>query len=237
MHDGGGANDVAAECCADGLVAEADAEKGYTPFDGVDEGNGDACVVGGAGSGGDDDAVGGEAECFVDGEFVVAADGGFFTGFADVLDQVVGEGVVVVDYKNHPCGGLLCRDVTAGFERGGQPEQGFVVLGHGDAAPCHDGAGGFGCFVGVAGFGVVAAAPAEGWNLPGWKAAAEDVGGHAGYGAGVEAGVDGAFGVFSYQQSEELHAGFVLLCADPELDEAVVVAEVAGGGAGSEVAP
>jgi hypothetical protein len=39
-------------------------------------------------------------------DLIVAADFNLRAQFADVLDQVVGEGIVVIEYENH-CGPLL----------------------------------------------------------------------------------------------------------------------------------
>ena len=64
----------------------------------------DAGFGGGAGAGGDADALGGEAGDFLDGDFVVALHEGIGAEFAEVLDEVVGKGVVVVDDEEHRAG-------------------------------------------------------------------------------------------------------------------------------------
>ena len=57
-------------------------------------------ILGTAGSGTDQDAVGGELVDLVDGERVVAVDDGLGTELTEVLDEVVDERVVVVDHEN-----------------------------------------------------------------------------------------------------------------------------------------
>ena len=48
-------------------------------------------------SGRDDDAVGAEGLDFSEGDFVVAADFDLGAQFSEILDEVVGEGIVVVE--------------------------------------------------------------------------------------------------------------------------------------------
>jgi hypothetical protein len=101
MHELRGTDDVAAEGCADGLMAEADAEDGDFSGHVADELYGDAGFVRGAGTRGKNDAVGCKRLDLLRGEVVVAADDDVGAELAHVLDEVEGEGVVVVEDENH----------------------------------------------------------------------------------------------------------------------------------------
>jgi len=67
----------------------------------LDEFDGDTGFFGRARAGGDDDAIGLAADDVVDGDFVVAMDFDLATELAEVLGEVVGEGVVVVEEEDH----------------------------------------------------------------------------------------------------------------------------------------
>jgi hypothetical protein len=106
VHELGSADYVAAEGCTDGLMAEADAEDGDDGGDSgagkvLDEPDADAGVLRSAGAGRDEDAVGMQGFDFGGGELVVAADDHLGAQLAHVLDEVVGEGVVVVEDEYH----------------------------------------------------------------------------------------------------------------------------------------
>src|SRR4051794_23091552 len=92
------ADDGAAEGLGERLVAQADAERRDAglgkPLDDLEA---DARLVRGARAGRDDDAVGPSLEQLVDVRGVVAHDVELAPQLAQVLDEVVGEGVVVVD--------------------------------------------------------------------------------------------------------------------------------------------
>src|SRR4029077_15949871 len=70
--DGGSADNRSAKSLTDGLVTQADAQDGEGATQGVDGGQGDAGLVGGAGARGDDQAVVGTQ--LLDGGLVVAED-------------------------------------------------------------------------------------------------------------------------------------------------------------------
>ena len=97
------------------LVAEADAEDGFFSGEGFYYVEGDAGFGGRAGAGGEEDAVGVEGEGFGGGDLVVAEDALFDAELAVVLDQVVGEGVVVIDDEEH--GGLITGGMGGGSSR------------------------------------------------------------------------------------------------------------------------
>ncbi len=101
VHDFFRADDFAAERVADGLMAEANAENGNFSGETLDDGHAQAGFARRAGAGRNNDALGTHARDFVESDFVVAADGEFLPQLAEVLRQVVGEGVVVVEQQEH----------------------------------------------------------------------------------------------------------------------------------------
>ena len=101
VHELMGTNDLAAEGFADGLVAETDAEDGSLSGHVADERNENARLAGSARAGREQDAIGMESFHFFNGELVVAANDDVGTQFAKVLDEVVSEGVVVVEDEDH----------------------------------------------------------------------------------------------------------------------------------------
>src|SRR6185437_6491014 len=109
VHELGGTDDLGTEGRADGLMAEADAEGGDLLVgrqrgEALDERDEDAGVLRCAGAGREDDSRGAQGDNFVGGDLVVAFDDDLaLTQFADVLDEVVGEGVVVVEDEDHRC--------------------------------------------------------------------------------------------------------------------------------------
>src|SRR6266478_8493303 len=95
------ARDRGAVRLADRLVPQADAEdrrRGAEPPDDVER---HARLVGIAGSGRDHDALGLERDDRLAGQSVVAHDLERRAQLAEILDEVVGEGVVVVDDEDH----------------------------------------------------------------------------------------------------------------------------------------
>ena len=101
MHQTIGAHDIAAIDLTDRLVAEADAKNrcGGSKF--ADEFERDACFVGCAGAGRDADAF--RLECFhlVHRDHVIAENFHLRSKLAEILDEVVGEGVVVIEDEEH----------------------------------------------------------------------------------------------------------------------------------------
>ena len=101
VHQLGRADHVAAKGRADGLVAEADAENRNLAGHVADEVDGDAGLLRRAGAGREEDAVRVQGFDLVRGQLVVAADDDVGAELAHVLDEVVGEGVVVVEDEDH----------------------------------------------------------------------------------------------------------------------------------------
>ena len=84
-------------------MAEADAEDGEFWAEVADDVVADAAFAGSAGAGGDDDVSRLQVLDLLDGDFVVAEDFDCLPGadFAQLLDEVVGEGIVIVDEDDH----------------------------------------------------------------------------------------------------------------------------------------
>jgi len=121
VHDMPSADDVAAEGLADALVAQADAEDRDLAGEAFDGGQRDTRFVGRAGSGREYDARRGIFGDLVGVDLVVAVDPYLFAQLAEVLHQVVGEGVVVVDHEQHDGLNLLARLGSASNEHPGYP--------------------------------------------------------------------------------------------------------------------
>ena len=112
VHRGGRADDVAAECLADRLMAEADAEDRDSPRGGGDEVQADAGLVRSAGTGGEHDRFRLAREGVAYGELVVAHDLAPGANVAQEVDEVEGEAIVVVDQQDHgdaSCAGSVGR--------------------------------------------------------------------------------------------------------------------------------
>ncbi len=101
VHQSSGTDDFAAENVAHALVAEADAKHRKAWTKGSDDVIGDASFIWGARAWRDADAFGMEGLNFGEGDLVVAFDEQIGTEFAEVLDQIVGERVVVIDDQQH----------------------------------------------------------------------------------------------------------------------------------------
>ena len=102
VDDLAGADDLAAEGLADRLVAEADADERRAGLGGGgDQREADAGVVGGAGAGGEQDGGGAHRHRRLHVDLVVAADLRVGPELAQVVEEVVGEAVVIVDQEQH----------------------------------------------------------------------------------------------------------------------------------------
>lgn len=101
MHESVSADDVTAEGGAHALVTEADAQQGDTSGEVSDSGDGDTGLIGGTGSGRYDDVVRVEGFDLIQRDLIVAHDADFLTQFSEVLDEVIGKGVVVIDHEEH----------------------------------------------------------------------------------------------------------------------------------------
>ncbi len=106
VHKMRGANDVAAECRADGLVPEANAENGHFAGEVPNQINTDARLLRRAGAGGNHDAPGSHFLELGDGDLIIAANFNLGAQFSEILNQVVGKRVVVVENEDHGAGSL-----------------------------------------------------------------------------------------------------------------------------------
>ena len=101
VHEFGCTDDLAAEGGSDGLMTEADAENGRFARHALDERHEDAGFLRRAGAGRKQDSFGMERLDLVDGKLVVAANDHLRAEFTEVLNEVVGEGIVVVENEDH----------------------------------------------------------------------------------------------------------------------------------------
>ena len=98
------AHDPAAERRADGLVPEADTEDGQLAGEVADRLDRNAGLRGRARAGGNHEAIGLARRDAFDGDFVIAKHFHLGAQFTEVLHQVEGEAVVVVDHEEFHCG-------------------------------------------------------------------------------------------------------------------------------------
>ena len=105
MHAAVGARDAAAEDFGEALVAQADAQNGDGAGEAFDSVVADTGIGGRAGTGGDDQMGWAKIGKRFGGGGIVADDMDmwFFVKGSDGLDEVVGEGIVIVDdeYGGH----------------------------------------------------------------------------------------------------------------------------------------
>ena len=92
-------HDLAAERLADRLMAQADAENRHLPASLLDDFQRHAGLVRRARPGRDHDALRRQLANLLDRQLVVARDAHVLTQLAEVLHEVVGEAVVVVDHQ------------------------------------------------------------------------------------------------------------------------------------------
>jgi hypothetical protein len=92
----------AAEMLANGLMAEADTEQGAARLGaGTDQFEADASFIGGAGTGGNEDGVRARRQGFGSGERVITFHADFCAQFNQIMHQIEGEAVIIVDDEDH----------------------------------------------------------------------------------------------------------------------------------------
>src|SRR5262245_20362532 len=101
MHDGVGAHYLSAKCLPNRLMSEADTQDWHLARKMLDQLNADARILRCARSGRDHDPLRAKLLDLLDGGLIVAAHHHLLTCFSDVLHQVEGERVVVVEDKHH----------------------------------------------------------------------------------------------------------------------------------------
>src|SRR5258705_2880356 len=101
MHRQGRTHDVAAEGLADRLMAETDAQDRNAAGGLFYQVEADAGLVRGAGAGRQHDRLGLRGEHRVGGRLVVAPDSDLRPQSAQIMDEVEGEAVIVVDQDDH----------------------------------------------------------------------------------------------------------------------------------------
>src|SRR6478672_1174868 len=106
VHKALGSHNLASKCHSQRLVAETDTEYRQASREMLDHLDGDASFIGGARSRGDDDAVGLQRLDLLHRYLVVPVDPDIFAQLPEVLDEVVGKGIVIIDHQQH---GGFCR--------------------------------------------------------------------------------------------------------------------------------
>lgn len=101
MHQFRGTHDFAAESCADGLMSQADPEQGNFAGKMADQVDADSGFLRRAWSRGKQNALGVHGVDFCHSQLVVPAHYDLRSQFTQILDQVVGKGVVVVENEDH----------------------------------------------------------------------------------------------------------------------------------------
>src|SRR5579872_4854583 len=107
MHEIGGADDVASEGFADGLVSQTDAEHRSSSREVTNEFDADTSFMRRAGAGRDHDPLWPHRLDFFYRDLSIAAKFHLGAQFAEILDQVISEGVVVIENENQVCGLLI----------------------------------------------------------------------------------------------------------------------------------
>lgn len=105
MHEPLGADDIAAEDIADALMAETDTEQRDAPAELPDDLIADPGLFRRAGTRGNADMIRFELRNLLDGHLIIAPDFHERPHLAEVLDEVVGKRIVVVDDEQHGKGG------------------------------------------------------------------------------------------------------------------------------------
>src|ERR1700722_19807891 len=100
VHKMGGAHHASTEGFANRLVSQANSKHRNFSSEVTDQLDADACFVWRAWPWRDDDALRPQLLHLAHRDVIVAPDLDFGAQFADVLDQVVGERIVVVEYEN-----------------------------------------------------------------------------------------------------------------------------------------
>jgi len=102
MHEVAGSNDFPTKMLSNALMAEAHAKERNACFSrSLGNGKGAAGFIGATGSGGEHDAFGVKRNDLIGGDFVVSVDFLFYTELTEILNQIVGERVEVVDDEEH----------------------------------------------------------------------------------------------------------------------------------------
>jgi hypothetical protein len=100
VHEVGCADYAASEGLADGLMSKADTENRYLAGEVADQFDADAGFVRCARAGGDDDSFGVHGFDLGNGDLIVAAHFDVSAQFSEILDQVIGKRIVVIEYED-----------------------------------------------------------------------------------------------------------------------------------------
>lgn len=102
VHDALRPDHLSAEDFSNALVAETDPEKGDFAAEFPDHFIGNSRFLGRAGPRRDDDLSGLQATNLLGRDFIISIHDGVGSELAKVLNQVIGEGVVIINDQNHP---------------------------------------------------------------------------------------------------------------------------------------
>src|ERR1019366_3793375 len=115
-------------------MPQAYAEDGQLACERANQGDRDPGFVGGAGAGRDDDACGNQRGDAFDVDGVVTHHPHLLAQFAEILHQVVGEGIVIIDHEQHDqSSSLLSRPAAAISAARSTARALFSVSCHSDA--------------------------------------------------------------------------------------------------------
>ena len=101
MHQPSGPNDLPAKGGPDALVPQAYPENRDFPRKVRDQCTRNSGFLRRARAGGDNDALRPQSLYLFQSDLIVADDADLFPEFAEVLHQVIGKGVVIIDYQKH----------------------------------------------------------------------------------------------------------------------------------------
>jgi hypothetical protein len=101
VHKPTGRDNLAAKGSSDGLMPEADAEDGDVITQGLNSLERYTCILRAARSRGNHECPGVESNYLVQGDHIVAPDQDFLAKFLEILNQIEGERIVVVDDEYH----------------------------------------------------------------------------------------------------------------------------------------
>ncbi len=123
MHEAVGAHHFTTENVADALVAKTDAEHGDSRSVGQDHLPGDAGFFWGTRARGDHDPAWRECGDVGHGDLVVPEDPRLGSEFPEILHEVVGEGVVVIDDEEHGSASGFCDGGICTSDSGESPHR------------------------------------------------------------------------------------------------------------------
>src|SRR5579875_63095 len=111
------ANDFGAEGFADGLMPEANSEDGNCAGEALNDGHTDSGLAWSARPGRNNDLLRPHIFNFTHADFIVSADFELLAELTEVLRQIIGKRIVVIDYQDHSKGHLFPLPLMRHFHR------------------------------------------------------------------------------------------------------------------------